>query len=486
VISSVPQARVRVVNDAPVDPDGRWVLYWMVAARRSFANFGLERAADWARHLGRPLVVLEALRSDYPWASDRLHRFVIDGMIDNQRALAECNATYYPYVEPEPGAGRGLLAALGEHAVVVVTDDYPTFFLPRMVTAAGQRLDVRLEAIDSNGLLPMAAADREHLTAFSFRRFLQRELISHLGRFPLEHPCLDLPHPVELPLETTERWPPAALDELAAGPSGLAALPIDHSVSICELRGGSAAAASRVREFVSHRLEGYAKTRNRPDDGGGSGLSPYLHFGHVSAHQVFRAVMLRQRWTPEQVVPPANGRRAGWWGASADAEAYLDQLVTWRELGFNVCHRNPAHDRWESLPEWARRTLLEHAADTRDPCYSLEQLASAATHDPLWNAAQTELVRDGIIHNYLRMLWGKKILEWTAGPHEALEVMIELNNRFALDGRDPNSSTGILWVLGRHDRPWGPERQIFGTVRYMSSANTARKLPVRRYLERHS
>jgi len=185
-------------------------------------------------------------------------------------------------------------------------------------------------------------------------------------------------------------------------------------------------------------------------------------------------------------VPPANGRRAGWWGASADAEAFLDQLVTWRELGFNVCHHNPGHDRWESLPAWARRTLEAHAADPREHRYSLAELEAAATHDPLWNAAQRQLVREGVIHNYLRMLWGKKILEWTDDPRRALEVMTELNDRFALDGRDPNSETGVFWVLGRHDRPWAPERPIFGTVRYMSSANTARKLPVRRYLERYA
>jgi deoxyribodipyrimidine photo-lyase len=194
--------------------------------------------------------------------------------------------------------------------------------------------------------------------------------------------------------------------------------------------------------------------------------------------------MRRERWTPEDVVPPANGRRVGWWDAGDDAEAFLDQFITWRELGFNVCHKRPDHDRWESLPDWAIKTLSKHARDRREHVYTLEEFTDAATHDPLWNAAQTQLLREGTIHNYLRMLWGKKILEWTSEPREALEVMIELNNRYALDGRDPNSYTGIFWVLGRHDRAWGPERPIFGTVRYMSSANTARKFPVREYLDR--
>jgi deoxyribodipyrimidine photo-lyase len=166
-------------------------------------------------------------------------------------------------------------------------------------------------------------------------------------------------------------------------------------------------------------------------------------------------------------------------------EGFLDQLVTWRELGFNTCWHRPDHDRYETLPDWARRTLARHAGDPRQHLYTTDQLAAAATHDPLWNAAQRQLVREGRLHNYLRMLWGKKILEWTTEPREALEVMLELNNRYALDGRDPNSTSGIFWVLGRYDRPWGPERPVFGTVRYMSSANTARKVSVRAYLERY-
>jgi deoxyribodipyrimidine photo-lyase len=195
--------------------------------------------------------------------------------------------------------------------------------------------------------------------------------------------------------------------------------------------------------------------------------------------------MHRERWSPEDIEPPANGRRAGWWGVRSSAEAFLDQLVTWRELGFNVCAKNPSHDRWESLPKWAQQTLGEHAGDRREHIYSFEQFDRAETHDPLWNAAQRQLKHEGTIHNYLRMLWGKKILEWTQEPREALAVMIELNNRYALDGRDPNSYSGIFWVLGRHDRAWGPERPIFGKVRYMSSDNTARKFRVAGYLEKY-
>jgi deoxyribodipyrimidine photo-lyase len=164
------------------------------------------------------------------------------------------------------------------------------------------------------------------------------------------------------------------------------------------------------------------------------------------------------------------------------AEAFLDQLVTWRELGFNCCAFRDDYDHFESLPAWALATLARHAGDPRPHLYALEEFAACGTHDPLWNAAQMQLVREGRLHNYLRMLWGKKILEWSGTPQEAASVMIELNNRYALDGRDPNSYSGIFWCLGRYDRPWGPERPIFGTVRYMSSANTARKVRVKDFI----
>ncbi len=461
-------------------------MYWMIAARRTRFNYGLQRAAEWARHLGKPLLVLEALRCDYPWASDRLHGFVIQGMADNRAALDGRSVLYHPWLEVRRGEGKGLLEAMAADAAVVVTDDFPTFFLPRMVAAVGQRLPMRLEAVDGNGLVPMASADREHKTAHSFRRFLHKHLLGHIASVPLEDPLAEeLPRPDQAPA-ALERWP-AAADHLLAAPADAAAgLPIDHEVAPVASAGGQAAAGRRLQKFLDDTLESYAERRNRPDGDWSSGLSPYLHFGHISAHEIFLELMRRERWTPEDVISPADGRRQGWWGVRAGAEGFLDQVVTWRELGFHVCHRLPDHDRWESLPEWARQTLDEHSTDRREHVYTLGEFRDAATHDELWNAAQRQLLREGTIHNYLRMLWGKKILEWTESPRDALEVMVELNNRLALDGRDPNSYTGIFWVLGRHDRPWGPERPIFGKVRYMSSKNTARKLPVTEYLDRYA
>jgi deoxyribodipyrimidine photo-lyase len=407
-------------------------------------------------------------------------------MADNARVLADRNVRYIPYVEPERGAAKGLLKALASDAAVVVTDAFPTFFLPRMVAAAAKTLPIRLESVDSNGVIPLGAIDKAPATAHVFRRFLQKNLVEQLGTIPLEDPLAEpLPPGVATPDDTIfHRWPIAPRELLAGDETALASLPIDHSVPVTSTRGGEREARRVLRRFLDELIPDYAVKRNRPEEEATSGLSPYLHFGHISAHEVFLEVMRRERWSPEDVVPPTDGRRAGWWAVSEPAEAFLDQLVTWRELGFQFCHHRIDHGSWESLPDWARTTLELHAEDEREYLYSVEEFAAAATHDPLWNAAQTQLVREGTIHNYLRMLWGKKILEWTEHPRQALEIMFELNNRFALDGRDPNSVTGICWVLGRHDRPWGPERPIFGKVRYMSSANTARKFPVKGYVER--
>jgi deoxyribodipyrimidine photo-lyase len=485
--SPVPSLRVRAMNAAPVRADGAFVLYWMVAQRRVRWNFALDRALEWVRELGRPLVVLEALNVDYPWASDRLHRFVLDGMADTARRLHGKPVLYYPYVEPTPGAGRGLLRALAAAAAVCVTDDFPAFVVPRLVAAAARRLPVRLEAVDSNGLLPLRLADEAFSTAYGFRRFLQRTLPRHLHERPAADPLSRprLPALRRLPPGVMARWPPASRPLLGADPAALAALPIDHAIPATGTRGGAAAAGGALERFVGERLPRYVEDRNHPDIEAASGLSPYLHFGHLSAHEAFARVAARERWSPAALVATATGSRAGWWGMSASTEAFLDQLVTWRELGFNMCTRREDYDAFETLPAWALRTLAKHARDCRPVRYATDQLARAETHDPLWNAGQRQIVREGRLHNYIRMLWGKRILEWSERPQDALAVMIELNNKYALDGRDPSSCSGIFWVLGRYDRPWGPERPIFGTVRYMSSENTARKLRVREYLRRY-
>ena len=483
-VPPAPALRVRAINGQPVRPERGCVLYWMVAQRRTAHNFGLQQAMARAFELGRPLLVLEALRLDYPWASPRLHQFVVEGMADNAAACAAAGVAYHAYVEPEPGHGRGLLAALAADACLVVTDEFPCFFLPRMVAAAAARLDVRVETVDANGIMPLRAADRAFTTAASFRRHLHKTLPAHLGSFPVPAP---LAHAAQLghwkiPATVAARWPTADLQQT----SWIGHLRLANAVPrVVGEVGGSRAAGARLALFLEQRLGRYHTDRNQVQSGAASGLSAWLHFGHLGIHEVIAAVFEREAWTPARLAPVPTGSRAGWWGLSAAAESFVDEAITWREVGYTFAFQQPDdYDRYESLPEWALTTLAEHASDPREHLYSFEAFDGGRTHDPLWNAAQGELRVNGRIHNYLRMLWGKKILEWTASPQEALATMIELNNRYALDGRNPNSYSGIFWTLGRFDRAWGPERPVYGKIRYMTSDSTRRKMDVTSYIKR--
>jgi deoxyribodipyrimidine photo-lyase len=487
--SQVPALRLRRLNIQAVAPQRDWVLYWMTAFRRTRSNYALQTARDMARQLRKPLVIFEALRVRYRWASDRFHRFVIEGMCDN---LADCegkDVLYYPYVEPEPGAGSGLLHALSERACVVVTDDYPCFFHPRMLQLVSRNLPAALTAVDANGLMPLQAAERTFTVAHSYRRWMQKELPRHLEHPPEDSPLdrrstRQLPVLDKLPLALRQRWPQADLQQLL-GEQGLRHLPIDHTVTAGAMRGGAHCAAQFLDRFVNQRLQHYATARNEPDELGASELSPHLHFGHIGPHEIFFAIMKKVAWNPSRLRKP-NGKLHGFWGVDEHVEAFLDQLCTWREIGFNMCWREPDYDQFHSLPDWAQKTIAEHAQDPRQTIYTYRELEQARTHDEIWNAAQRQLVREGRIHNYLRMLWGKKIIQWTPSAQEALRIMIELNNKFALDGRDPNSYSGIFWVLGRYDRAWGPEREVFGKLRYMTSENTAKKHALKNYLKRFS
>lgn len=443
------ELRITQANERPLRANGDHVLYWMIAARRASWSFALDHALALAKQVGRPLLVLEALRAGYPWASDRLHRFVMDGMADNAKAFARAGITYVSYVEPGPGAGRGLVEALAKRACAIVTDEYPGFFLPRMVAALATRVDVRVDLVDGCGVYPLRAFTKQFVTARSFRKAWRA--VPHLSEMPASH--LRAPRgakDADVPGGILRRWTSAkAIEDI----------PIDHDVPPVPYAGGSKAARETLEDFVENRLARYAE-RSHPDADAASGLSPYLHFGHISAHEIVARV--------------------------GDAEQFLDELITWREVGFNVCFHRRDIDKLTALPAWAQATLKKHARDPRPERYTLAELAAAETHDPVWNAAQRQLLVEGRIHNYLRMLWGKKILEWSASPTQALANMIELNNKYAVDGRDPNSYNGILWTLGLFDRPWGPERKIFGTVRYMSSTATVKKLRMKKYMARYS
>ncbi|MEY4393943.1 MAG: hypothetical protein RL595_1192 [Planctomycetota bacterium] len=486
----VPTQRITTCNSIPLNADGKFILYWMIANRRLDWNFSFQRALELGQDLHKPVLVFEALRVQYQWASVRLHKFILEGMKDNLAFFENskpAGISYFPYVESSPNEQSGLLESLCKDACVLVTDDFPCFFIPAMLRLVSRSIPVKMEKVDSNGLFPMHATEQVFTTAFSFRGFLQKNLQPYMEQFPQKDPIsgYKLPKAISVPDKILKRWPSADKILSANLDSFLKNLPIDQNVGGAIQKGGSVQAKSHLKVFLRENLQKYLESGNNPDEAVRSGLSPYLHFGHISSHEVFHELALQEKWNPSKLPSKGGGKREGWWQMSSNAEAFLDELITWREIGYNMCSKRPNYESYDSLPDWAKASLKKHEKDARPNLYTLEELEFSKTHDEIWNAAQNQLREEGRIHNYLRMLWGKKILEWSPSPRDALKIMIHLNNKYALDGRNPNSYSGIFWVLGRYDRPWGPERPIYGSIRYMSSDNTRKKLDLEKYLLKH-
>ncbi len=481
--------RYTAVNQENINPQGKYVLYWMLAFRRLHSNFALQRAIAYSNQLQVPLVILEGIRIDYPWACDRFHQFMIDGMIDHQKELAQYQEQvfYYSFIETQKGQYKGLLPALAQDASIVITDDYPNFFMPKAIESAAQKIKVKLEKVDSNGIFPLSRTPEAFTTAFSLRRFLQKNIAPYFYAFPQEHPLKELKvkgSKFSFDPEILQKYPiTQALEGFQ-----LSGLEINHEIKAFE-KGGEVKAIEKMHLFIDQKLDLYHSHRNEINSCSASGLSAYLHFGHLSMHLLIESVIRQVKdWHPDRLkTSKVTGSREGYWQLNEALEGFLDEAITWRELGFIHQYHHPQnYDQYDSLPDWAKKTLEEHEHDIRPYVYDLSRLENAQTHDPLWNAAQNQLRREGKMHNYLRMLWGKKILEWSKTPKIALDVMIELNNKYATDGRDPNSYSGIFWCLGRYDRAWGPEREIFGKIRYMSSDNTSRKIDTKDYISKYS
>jgi deoxyribodipyrimidine photo-lyase len=466
-------ARLRALNPRPLRASGDYVLYWMQATRRLQRNHALDYALEVAATRGCPVVVYEGLRLGYPWASPRIHRFVLEGMRANREEARRMGLNYWPFVETPEQSGRGLLRRLAERAVLVVTDDYPAFIVPGQAAALATRSDVAVMSVDSSAVVPLArlgvAPGAAHLR-LRLHRLLPSSWPERAQTWPL---TAGRSRPVDPPFEPWD----GRIDELLSRLAFLRPVPPVDGVE-----GGRPAGLARLAAFVRDGLRGYAARRSRPappEKGHASGLSPYLHFGHLSVEEVFEAVAgVDPEWDPALA-----GRRDEFFGPDPDVNAFLDEALVWRTLGYAWMRerREDTLSLDRALPAWARQTLEAHGSDPRPHLYSPDQLEAADTHDPLWNAAQRELVATGTIHNYLRMLWGKKVLEWSRTPAQAYATLVDLNNTYALDGRDPNSWSGILWCFGLFDRPW-PERAVFGRVRSMSSANTARKFALGPYL----
>jgi deoxyribodipyrimidine photo-lyase len=475
------QARLRRLNEAPIATSGDYVLYWTQIYRRLERNHALDYALECAQELGRPLVVYEGLRLDYPWASRRLHRFILEGMTASAARAEALGLNYWPFVETQPGQGRGLLQKLTERACLVVTDDFPCFIIPHQAEALARKAQVPVFAVDSSSVVPVSLLGSAVSAAAHLRPRIHKAFAEAWAHRAAKKPKI---------VDVARKRVPAPFDLWRPGdvPTFVDSLPLDASVPpVAAAPGGAPAARRRLRRFLKQRLRGYAEHRSEPrspEEGHASGLSPYLHFGHISIEAVVeRGLATTGTWSAEELRVHNRGKREGFFCDDPDVNSFLDQAMTWRDVGFNW-HRSRREDsaRLEkALPPWVLETLGAHASDERPHLYTAEELEAGETHDPLWNAAQRELVATGVIHNYLRMLWGKKVLEWSASPTEAYRTLEHLNNKYALDGRDPNSYTGILWCFGLFDRPWAPERSIFGRVRYMSSENTARKFKLGPY-----
>lgn len=451
-LTALLDGRVAGLNDRPAVEAAPFVLLWLQGQRRLEGNLAAAHAQRRANELRKPLVVYEGLRRDYPHASERLHRFVLDGVARTARDCEERGLAYAFFLD-EPGAPRGVLHALAARAALVVTDWLPTFLHPAQSKALAARAPCRVEAVDAAGVAPLSAFPRAEIGARTLRPKLQRLLPERLRPIPPVPPRVAPPVRFDWGFEPFRGTP----DE------GVRRAGVSRAVSAAPLRGGREAGLARLAEFVRTRLTGYAALRNDPSTEHTSGLSPYLHFGFVGAVEAALA---------------ASGSGA----PREDVDAFLEELLVRRELALNFCARVPAHASIEALPGWARATLEAHEGDPR-ALLPDEELEAARSPDPLWNAAQRQLVREGRIHGYLRMLWGKSLLHWSRGAGEALRRMTLFNDRYALDGRDASSATNFLWCLGLHDRPF-PERPIFGKVRSMTSASTARKFSLSSYLAR--
>ena len=482
----VPLTRVTTLKDINPESlkDSKYVVYWMISFKRIGYNFALQRAVEWANQLSQPLLILEPLILDYPMSSIRLHKFILEGMKEIDEMVSNTNAYYYPFVEESPKESDGLLKEISKHASVVITDDYPTYFVPQMTAKASGEINTRYELVDSNGIVPIRLSEKEYVRAHDFRRYLHKNLEDFIIETPLEEPLklLNKKFDKSAIKNILDQWPPFDFQNLNIK-EFLENLNIDRSVEISSIRGGYSNAINQLNKFIDIGYNDYSKFRSDPSKEASSQLSPYFHFGQISTHEVFEKISHLESWSPESIDPKMVGRREGWWGSSENFESFMDELITWRELGYHTCVRRANYNQYSSLPEWAIKTLEEHSSDEREHIYTLDELTYSQTHDEIWNAAQNQLRTQGIIQNYLRMLWGKKILEWTPNPQLALSYMITLNDRYSLDGRDPNSYSGVFWILGRYDRAWGPERNIYGKIRYMTSDSTARKFNLKPYLE---
>lgn len=437
--------REMVLNDQPQTPGT--VMYWMSRDQRVDDNWALLFAQSKALEMKQGLIVVFCKSNEFLGATQQQYSFMMEGLREVYIKLKRQNI---PFVVPEGDPVENILAFSGSiKAGLVVTDFSPLRLSREWKNRVAQRLTTRFVEVDAHNVIPcFTASDKQEFAAYTFRPKVAKKLDEYLTDFPRI-----VKHPFPVVLNAQEL---SSVNETTQKAFG-------NNENGYRIKSGEVAAQEHLNEFIAHRLKNYGK-RNDPNEEACSGLSPYLHFGQISAQRVALEI--------------ARIRDV------ATVSEFLEELIVRRELSDNFCYYNKNYDTPEGFPAWARNTLKDHRLDPRDYLYTRERLENAATHDRLWNAAQTEMVKTGKMHGYLRMYWAKKILEWSETPEHAMQSAVFLNDTYSLDGRDPNGCVGIAWSVGGvHDRAWG-ERRVFGKIRYMSYDGCKRKFDVERYIQR--
>lgn len=452
----VEPERVRKANAAPERPDRDYVLYWAQMNRRVDANHALLYAAEIANRLKLPVLYYEGLTCTYEYANNRLHTFLLEGVPETAKRLKKLGIGYIFYLRRSRQDRNDALYVLAARAAAVITDDYPTFIARHHNARVPKKLDAACYLVDSSCVVPMVEIESRQYAAYAIRPKIKRLLPKYLRAPDDVHVKRQFDgHIREFHTEVERKDIPALVQSCE----------IDHAVApSVTFRGGRIAAEKRLRRFLAERLNRYARERNEPSKHATSELSPYLHFGHISSLEIALRI---QAYAREQKLL---------------VEEFLEELIVRRELAFNYARFVADPGNLANLPEWCMANMRKHAGDRRSVVYTSKQFEQAETHDELWNATQKEMLLRGKVHGYYRMYWGKKIIEWTRWYQEAADLMIDLHGKYALDGRDPNTYTNILWCFGLHDRPWS-ERPVFGTMRYMSLDGMKRKTDTQAYIQ---
>ena len=428
--------------------DGRYVLYWMQASQRVEYNHALEYAISKANDLHQPVVVFFGITDHFPEANERHYGFMLEGLRDVESSLRQRGIRMViQHRSPEMG-----VVQLAKRASLVVVDRGYLRIQRQWRTTVADRIDCPLIQVESDVVVPVEeASPKEEYAAATIRPKISKKLSRFLVPLKEIDPVVDA---LSLDFESFD------LIDLT---KAISKLRIDRNVKrVDSLHGGTSEAKKHLRDFVSNKLDHYAELRNDPTLDYQSLMSPYLHFGQIS---------------PLEIALEISKTR------SRSKEAYIEELIVRRELSMNFVHYNETYDSFDSIPQWARKTLRAHQKDRRPYLYTFEELERAQAHDAYWNAAQKEMVLEGKMHGYMRMYWGKKLLEWSKTPEQAFQTALHLNNKYELDGRDPNGFAGVAWCFGKHDRPWGG-RVVFGNVRYMNEGGLKRKFDADGYVNK--